>query len=72
MKPASKATKPVATPVKASNVLNHEQRSKIAKSAAASAWSFMKSRAYLAIKNSNRTDAAKRTAIEALKARRTA
>ena len=48
-------------------LMNAKQRS-----AAANAWSFMKSKPYQRIKNSNRTDAQKRTAIEALKERRNA
>lgn len=46
--------------------------SKIARKAANAAWRFMHSKPYQAIKNSNRTDAQKRKAIEALKARRAA
>jgi hypothetical protein len=73
MKPATKAQPATKAAQPASKKpLTHEQRVKIAKSAAANAWSFMKSRAYQAIKSSNRTDAQKRTAIEALKAKRAA
>ena len=53
-------------------VISKSRRSSIARAAAKSAWQFMNSRAYQAIKNSSRTDAAKRKAIEALKARRAA
>jgi len=53
-------------------VLSAAKRSKIAYRAAKSAWAFMHSKQYQAIKNSSRTPAAKRTAIEALKARRAA
>jgi hypothetical protein len=52
--------------------ISSARRSKIARSAANSAWRFMHSKPYQAIKNSSRTDAAKRKAIEALKARRAA
>jgi hypothetical protein len=53
-------------------VLSHAKRSSIARRAANSAWTFMRSKAYQAIRNSSRTPAAKRAAIEALKARRAA
>jgi len=55
---------------KKSSTLSHAQLSKIARRAANSAWAFMRSKPYVAIKNSNRTPAQKRTAIEALKAKR--
>jgi hypothetical protein len=62
---STKATKRVSH-------ISAAKRSTIAKRAAASAWKFMHSKPYQAIVNSNRTDAAKRKAIEALKARRAA
>lgn len=52
--------------------ISSASRSRIARKAANNAWTFMHSKAYQAIKNSSRTDAAKRKAIEALKARRAA
>jgi hypothetical protein len=52
------------------STLSAAQRSKIARSAAKSAWQFMHSKPYQAIVNSSRTDAAKRKAIDALKERR--
>jgi hypothetical protein len=52
--------------------LSAAKRSSIARRAAQSAWNFMRSKPYQAIVNSNRTAAAKRSAIEALKARRAA
>lgn len=67
-----KATSKTAKTASKVSTLSHAKRSKIARSAANSAWEFMHSKAYQSIKNSSRTDAAKRKAIEALKARRAA
>lgn len=61
----SKTTKRVSS-------ISSAKRSQIARKAAANAWRFMHSKAYVAIKNSSRTESGKRKAIEALKARRAA
>lgn len=50
--------------------LSAAKRSTIARSAARAAWKFIHSKPYQQIVNSNRTDAQKRKAIEALKERR--
>ena len=57
---------------KSSRLMSKAQRKVAARKAARAAWTFMHSKPYQSIKNSNRTDAAKRKAIEALKARRAA
>jgi hypothetical protein len=66
---ASKATKAV-TAKPAKKLMTHAQRSQASRIAARDAWSFMNSKPYQAIKNSNRTHAQKRAAIEKLKASR--
>ena len=69
---ASKSSKSSKKVISISKHLSHAQRSAVSRQAGFAAQKFMHSKAYQAIKNSNRTYAAKRKAIEALKERRAA